>query len=53
MADCYSRKEAQLQRIKNKENEKAQAKKAKIISCLDVFNTYTKLTNCCKYIKIF
>ena len=32
MADYYSHKETELQRIKNDENEKAQAKKAKITS---------------------
>ena len=34
MADYYSRKEAELQGIKNDENEKAQAKKTKITSYL-------------------
>ena len=54
MADYYSSKEAELQRIKNNENEKPQAKKAKIISYLEsyVFETSMELTNCCKYIKI-
>ena len=54
MADYYSSKEAELQRIKNNENEKNQGKKAKIISYLEsyVFETSMELTNCCKYIKI-
>ena len=54
MADYYSSKEAELQRIKNNENEKPQAKKAKIISYLEsyVFEMSMELTNCCKYIKI-
>ena len=53
MADYYSSKEAELQRIKNNENEKPQAKKAKIISYLEsyVFETSMELTNCYKYIK--
>ena len=39
MADYYSRKEAELQRIKNDENEKAQAKKAKITSYVENSST--------------
>ena len=39
MADYYSHKEAELQRIKNNENEKAQAKKAKITSYIENSST--------------
>ena len=39
MADYYSCKEAELQRIKNDENEKAQAKKAKIASYVENSST--------------
>ena len=39
MADYYSSKEAELQRIKNNENEKAQAKKAKITSYIENSST--------------
>ena len=39
MTDYYSYKEAELQRIKNDENEKAQAKKAKIMSYLENSST--------------
>ena len=39
MADYYSHKEAELQRIKNKENKRAQAKKAKIMSELENSST--------------
>ena len=39
MADYYSRKEAELQRINNDENEKAQAKQAKITSYLENSST--------------
>ena len=39
MADYYSRKEAEVQRIKNDENEKARAKKAKIKSYLENSST--------------
>ena len=39
MADYYSHKEAELQRIKNDENEKAQAKKAKITSYFENSST--------------
>ena len=39
MADYYSHKEAELQRIKNDENEKAQAKKAKITSYVENSST--------------
>ena len=35
MADYYSRKEAELQRIKNDENEKSLAKEAKITSYVE------------------
>ena len=39
MADYYSRKEAELQKIKNDENEKAQTKKAKITSYVENSST--------------
>ena len=39
MADYYSSKQAELQRIKNNENEKAQAKKAKIMSYIENSST--------------
>ena len=55
MTYYYSCKEPELQRIKNDENEKAQAKKAKIMSYLEnsstrratYSKTCTELTNCC------
>ena len=39
MADYYSCKEAELQRIKNDENEKAQTKKAKMASYVENSST--------------
>ena len=39
MVDDYCLKEAELQRIKNDENEKAQAKKAKITSYVENSST--------------
>ena len=39
MADYYSRKEAELQRIKNDENEKSLAKEAKITSYVENSST--------------
>ena len=39
MADYYSCKEAELQRIKNDENEKAEAKKAKTASYVENSST--------------
>ena len=39
MADYYSCKEAELQRIKNDENEKAEAKKAKTASYVENLST--------------
>ena len=39
MADYYSHKEAELQRIKNDENERAQARKAKITSYFENSST--------------